>query len=163
MLISGELVNLRPFALEDADFLHRWGNDPEYTGRFEPFEPVTMKELVEWLPSDKPDVLWYIIETKDGEKVGQIVARMQENGSYQVGYRVIPSARGRGIATAAVRILVRHLFALGVHHITAEVNSENKQSIRVLQKVGFKRIAYKVRALEVNKVWLDGIVFEVRG
>jgi RimJ/RimL family protein N-acetyltransferase len=44
---------------------------------------------------EKPGQLWYIIGTLDGEKVGQIVGRYQDDGSVQIGYRIIPSARGR--------------------------------------------------------------------
>jgi RimJ/RimL family protein N-acetyltransferase len=62
---------------------------------FEPLEPVSREELEEWLPMEKPGQLWYIIGTLDGEKVGQIVGRYQDDGSVQIGYRIIPSARGR--------------------------------------------------------------------
>ncbi len=162
VLIKGDKINLRPFDTGDADFLYKWENDPEYTGRYEPFEPVTLVELKEWLPREKPGILWHMIETKGGEKLGQIVARLQEDGSYQVGYRVIPPARGRGVCTEAVRTLVRHLFASGVHRVVAEANPENTPSIKVLTKLGFRKIEYKERAVEVNGIWLDGITFELR-
>jgi ribosomal-protein-alanine N-acetyltransferase len=137
-------------------------NDPEYTGQFEPFESVTRVELEAWLPREKPGVLWYVIETKGGEKVGQIVARLQEDDSYQVGYRVIPPARRRGVCTEAVRILVHHLFTSGVERITAEANPANKPSIKVLEKIGFSKIEYKKKALDMNGVWLDGVVYELK-
>lgn len=161
-MIKGDKVNLRPFDIGDADFLNKWMNDPEYTGQFEPFEPVTRVELEAWLPSEKPGVLWYVIETKDGKKVGQIVARLQEDDSYQVGYRVIPPARERGVCTEAVRLLVHYLFTSGVEKITAEANSANKPSIKVLKKLGFSEIEYKEKALEMNGVWIDGIVYELK-
>ena len=160
ILIKGDKVNLRPFDTGDADFLYVWGNDPEYTGRYEPFESVTRGELDDWLPREKPGVLWYVIETRGGEKVGQMVARLQGDGSYQIGYRVIPPARGRGVCSDAVRTLVRHLFSSGVQRIIAEASPENKPSTRVLEKLGFKAIDYKKKAVELNGVWLDGVVYE---
>ncbi len=161
-MIKGDKVNLRPFDTGDADFLYVWGNDPEYTGRYEPFEPVTRGELDSWLPREKPGVLWHVIETKDGEKVGQIVARLQDDGSYQIGYRVIPPARGRGVCTDAVRTLVRHLLASGVHRIVAEASPENRPSTRVLEKLFFRAVDYKKKAVELNGVWLDGVVYEYK-
>jgi len=162
-MIRGRTVRLRPFGAEDVDFLLRWNNDPDYTGEFEPFEPVSRGELEEWLPKEKPGQLWYIIETASGEKIGQIVGRYQEDGSVQIGYRVIPSARGKGYCTEAVRSLVNHLQReAGVERVTAEANPGNKPSLRVLEKLGFRKIAYKERAVEINGVWLAGVVYELR-
>ena len=93
-MITGDMVRLRPFVLEDIDFLLRWNNDPEYSGVFEPFEPVSREELEEWIQREKPGQLWYIIGIPDGVMVGQIVGRYQDDGSVQIGYRIIPSARG---------------------------------------------------------------------
>ncbi|MCX6649097.1 MAG: GNAT family N-acetyltransferase [Candidatus Bathyarchaeota archaeon] len=161
-LIKGERVQLRPFGVEDIDFILLWNNDPEYTGEFEPLEPVSRGELEEWLPKEKTGQLWYIIETTSGEKVGQVVGRYQEDGSVQIGYRVIPTARRRGYCTEAVKTLVAHLFDSGVKRIEAEANPANKPSRRVLEKLGFRETEYKERAVEINGVWLDGVVYELR-
>ena len=156
-VINGERIHLKPFAMDDIDFILRWNNDPEYSGEFEPLEPVTREELEEWLPKKKEGQLWYIIETPAREKVGQIVGRHQEDGSVQIGYRVIPTARCRGFCTEAVKTIIAHLFDSGVKSIEAEANPSNKPSRRVLEKLGFKE-----KALELNGVWLDGIVYELK-
>jgi hypothetical protein len=44
-LINVKTIQLKPFGIEDADFLLRWNNDPDYTGEFEPFEPVSRGSL----------------------------------------------------------------------------------------------------------------------
>ena len=161
-MIEGDLVKLKPFGIEDADFLFRWYNDPEYTGPYEPFEPVTLEQLNEWLSQEKVGVFWDIIMNLDGEKVGQIVASPMDDGSYKIGFRVIPVARGRGYCTEATKTLVKHLFNSGVERIEAGVNPANIASRRVLDKAGFKATIYRERAIEVNGVWLDGIEFECR-
>jgi RimJ/RimL family protein N-acetyltransferase len=161
-MINGKTIKLKPFGIEDADFLLRWNNDPDYAGKFELFEPVTRGELEEWLPRNKPDQLWYIIENTLGEKVGQIVGRYQKDGSVQIGYRVIPPARGRGYSTEAVATMIHHLFDQGIGRITAEANPRNTPSLRVLEKLGFYEIEYKKKAVELNGVWLDGVVYELR-
>ena len=161
-MINGKTIRLKPFGIEDADFLLHWNNDPDYTGEFEPFEPVSRVELEDWLLRDRPDQLWYIIENVLGEKVGQIVGRYQRDGSIQIGYRVIPLARGRGYCTEAVATLVHNLFDRGIERITAEANPRNTPSLRVLEKLGFNEIEYKEKAVELNGVWLDGVVYELR-
>jgi RimJ/RimL family protein N-acetyltransferase len=150
-LIDGTTVRLRPFGVDDTDFLLRWNNDHLYLGDFEPLEPVSREELGEWLPKEKSGQLWYVIETPEGEKVGQIVGRHQEDGSVQIGYRIIPYARGKGYCTEAVRALITHLFSLGVERVVAEVNTGNKPSIRVLEKLGFRDIEYNEKLVRINE------------
>jgi len=161
-LIKEKIVHLRPFGVEDTGFLLMWNNDPEYSGEFEPLELVSREELEEWLPKEKPDQLWYIIETLTGEKVGQIVGRYQEDGSVQIGYRIVPSARMRGYCTEAAKPLITCLFSSGVERVVAEANPRNKPSIRVLEKLGFREIDYKERTVEIQGVWLDGVVYELK-
>jgi RimJ/RimL family protein N-acetyltransferase len=161
-LIKGEEISLKPFDLEDIDFLLRWNNDLVYTGEYEPYESVSREELAKWLPRVKTGQFWYIVITESGERVGQVVGRTQTDGSIQVGYRIVPSARRRGYCTKAVRLLIDYLFTQGVARITAEVNPRNVSSRRVLEKLGFKEIMYKEKAVKINNVWLDGIVYELR-
>ena len=54
------------------------------------------------------------------------------------------------------------MFASGVERIVAEANPHNTPSIRVLEKLGFKKIEYNERAIENNGIWLDGGVYELR-
>jgi ribosomal-protein-alanine N-acetyltransferase len=162
-VINGERVNLKPFSLEDLDFLYRWNNDPEYAGEYEPKEQVTREELKEWLLEDKPGQSWYVIQTKQGRMVGQLVAREKEDNTVQIGYRVTPPARNQGHCTAAVRTVVNHFFSeTDVEKIIAEANPRNTASIRVLEKAGFTQISFKEKTVEINGVWMDGAVYELK-
>jgi RimJ/RimL family protein N-acetyltransferase len=161
-LIKGKTVNLKPFDSDDIEFLFRWNNDPSYSGEYEPFESVSWEELAEWLPRDKVGQYWYIVLSKEGERMGQVVGRTQVDGSVQIGFRMILSARGKGRCTEAVRLLITHLFELGVDRVTAEANPRNLPSRRVLEKLGFNEVGYRDKAVEINGIWLDGIVYELR-
>jgi len=161
-VIKGERVDLKPFSLEDLEFLYRWNNDPEYVGEYEPQDQVTREELEEWLLKEKPGQRWYVIQTKQGRKMGQLVAREKEDGTIQIGYRVTPPARNQGYCTAAVRAVVNHFFSeTDAERITAEANPKNTASIRVLEKAGFTRTGYKEKAVEIKGVWMDGTVYEL--
>ena len=159
-MIFGTKVNLRTFSVEDLDFLHQWNNDPEYSGQFEPFESISREELLKWLRTEK-DELWYIIETKDQVKIGQIVGRIKSEKTIEIGYRVIPSARNLGYCTDAVKAFLDHLFNSQFLKVIAESNPKNSASRRVLEKSGFKEVGYKKKALEVNGVWLDAVLYEM--
>ena len=162
-MINGERVDLKPFSLEDLEFLYRWNNNPDYAGEYEPPEQATRKELEEWLLEEKPGQRWYIIQTKQGLGVGQLVAKDRKDNTIQIGYRVTPPARNKGHCTAAVRTVVNHLFSeTDAERITAEANPRNTASIRVLENAGFTQTCYKEKAVEINGVWMDGAVYEIK-
>jgi RimJ/RimL family protein N-acetyltransferase len=57
----------------------------------------------------------------------------------EIGYWLLPRARGRGIATKVARTLAEFAFTRGVHRVAAYVEVGNVQSERVLERAGFKR------------------------
>jgi RimJ/RimL family protein N-acetyltransferase len=62
-----------------------------------------------------------------------------ERAIIEIGYWLLPHARGRGVATRIARLLAEHSFALGVQRVEAYVNVGNGQSDRVLERAGFTR------------------------
>jgi RimJ/RimL family protein N-acetyltransferase len=69
----------------------------------------------------------------------------------EVGYWVAPSARGRGAATRAVRLLAPWAIrSLGLRRITAEIDVENEASQRVAERAGFTREGVLRSAIEAK-------------
>jgi RimJ/RimL family protein N-acetyltransferase len=62
-----------------------------------------------------------------------------EDGHGEVGYWLVPAARGRGVATRTARILAEWGFSLGLERIEAQTNLGNEPSQRVLERAGFTR------------------------
>lgn len=61
-----------------------------------------------------------------------------ERGVVEIGYGLAPSARGRGLAARAVRLLVAHALRGGrVASVLADTTVDNPDSIRVLDATGF--------------------------
>lgn len=61
------------------------------------------------------------------------------DGSVEIGYGVVPSRRGRGYATEAVRAMIDFAFThADVREICAGVDVDNIVSVRVLEKVGMR-------------------------
>jgi RimJ/RimL family protein N-acetyltransferase len=89
---------------------------------------------------------WYAI-TRDSEgRRDSLVAGAgylgpPAQGSVEVGYSVIPEARGRGYATELVEALVMHAFTHSeVHSVTAHTSDSNISSTQVLLRCGFQRV-----------------------
>jgi ribosomal-protein-alanine N-acetyltransferase len=61
-----------------------------------------------------------------------------DDGAVELGYAIAPSWEGRGLATAAVRELLREAFAApGVRTVLAHTRPAPGPSVRVLEKSGF--------------------------
>lgn len=63
-----------------------------------------------------------------------------DQGSAAVGYWLAPEARGRGVATQAVRVLARWAFAeLGLARLELTCSPDNEASQHVAGRCGFSR------------------------
>jgi RimJ/RimL family protein N-acetyltransferase len=62
-----------------------------------------------------------------------------ERSIVEIGYWVLPHARGRGFGTRIARLLAEHAFGLGVERVAAYVNVGNVASERVLERAGYTR------------------------
>ena len=74
-------------------------------------------------------------------------------GEVEIGYAIAPAWEGRGLATSAVRELLRQAFAsAGVRRVTARTLAEPGPSVRVLEKNGFLADG-EVADREVGTAW----------
>lgn len=82
----------------------------------------------------------------------------------EVGYWCHPDARGRGVTTAAVRLVVRHALApvawggLGLERVVMRVASRNAASRRVAVKAGFREVGLDRGAERLRDGTVDDFV-----
>jgi len=82
-----------------------------------------------------------ITEGGDELPVGSIGVRvMHDQGIAEAGYHVVEARRGRGLATAALRLIARWTFTeLPVARLQLTTHLDNPGSQRVAEKAGFTR------------------------
>ena len=106
----------------------------------------------------------YVIEdTTDHSILGGLTLRHFDpmRGVIEVGYWLFPDARGRGLATRAVRAVAREAFASGLSRIEANVRIGNDASVRVLERAGFSREGVKRRLLRHGDGRADATLFSL--
>jgi RimJ/RimL family protein N-acetyltransferase len=81
------------------------------------------------------------VDAEAGEVVGAGMLHHldAERRIVEIGYFVLPHARGRGIGTEIARTVAEHAFSLGAERVAAYVNVGNVASERVLERAGFTR------------------------
>ncbi|MCW2529274.1 MAG: rimJ [Pseudonocardiales bacterium] len=98
-----------------------------------------------------------------GRLVGQMNVSNIVHGALRnanVGYWIDAEVAGRGIAPAALALVVDHCFAqVGLHRIEVDIRPENGPSLRVVEKLGFRREGFYERFLDINGGWRDHVAF----
>lgn len=146
--MSGERVRLEPITPARARSMLAGVPDPDLP--WEQGFPLDslLKALRQILVTDESrDVLgpffaYVIIRTADGVAIGDagFHGGPDDSGEVEIGYALVPKARGFGLASEAVRLLVSWAAAqTGVRGIFALVNPGNAESERLLTGMNFKR------------------------
>lgn len=160
-MLKGNLVNLRVAEREDILLIVEWGNDLEFGGEFEPVEQNSLQEIEKRYNNLRPGEKWFIVEKKDGTKIGQIVHSPLKR-HFQIGFAIIPEERGKGYCTEAVKIMVDYLFlSRGIMRIEAGTNLNNTASQRVLEKAGFTKEGVLRKATFTRGKWLDEVLYSI--
>ena len=90
------------------------------------------------------------------------VANRRSRIAHLFGVMLHPDFRGRGLAEAATRLLVRHLvYDLDYHRVQLEVYGFNERGMRIFERAGFVREGARRRAYHRHGDWHDGVLFGI--
>ncbi|RJF68521.1 GNAT family N-acetyltransferase [Rhodopseudomonas palustris] len=121
-----------------------------------------LRRYAEDIAADRSYPFLVFIESS-GEMLGGITLANVRRGIVQagtIGYWMGEPYAGRGIMTAALRVLLPTLFGeLNLHRVEAACIPTNAPSIRVLEKCGFTREGLARRYLCINGVWQDHLLY----
>lgn len=95
-------------------------------------------------------VVRFVVEHQ-GRVAGTVEVRQNGNGNGELAWAVFPDHQGQGVATRAVRLLIRYAFEeLGLHRVVAHAEPDNRVSLRIAARVGLRREGI-VRAAEKSR------------
>ncbi|MER6343415.1 GNAT family N-acetyltransferase [Streptomyces sp. NPDC001595] len=84
---------------------------------------------------------FHVVLDEEGRPAGRVNLIDVEDGSAELGYRVAARAAGRGVATAAVRLVCAAAgTAYGLRSLTAVTTLDNVASRTVLARTGFTAV-----------------------
>ena len=140
-LADGDIV-LRPFVDEDVPAIVAACQDPEIPRWTSVPSPYTEADARAFLMG-APNVHTFAVVDRDtGALLGSVGFQLLNHSRATFGYWVNREARGRGVATRALRLLSRWaLSEHGLARVQLIVEPENVASIRVAENAGFQREA----------------------
>ena len=161
-------LTLRAFAEDDLPFLERLDTDPAALG---PFEWVGVRdararrrrwERDGFVGAESSAVA---VVLADGTVAGIASWRAQDRGGppggcYEIGLALLPEHRGRGLGTAAQRLLVDQLFGFTTaNRLEATTDADNVAEQRALERVGFAREGVLRGAVFRAGAWRDLVLY----
>jgi len=144
-------------------------------GFLEPWEPT-------WAPDELSAAAWrqrlkryshdvaqgsslplLIFDASSGALVGGITLASIRYGvaqSASIGYWMGEPYAGRGLMSAAMKLVISHAFdRLRLHRLEAACIPGNNRSVRVLEKAGFEREGLLKSYLKINGAWQDHYLY----
>ena len=110
------------------------------------------------------DQAFQYLVVEDERIVGRVNLTAVRRRHFQcadLGYRIGEHDGGRGVASRAVALCLEQAFGThGLGRIEAIARPENKGSIRVLERNGFRQFGRSRRSFELGGQWFDRLLFE---
>ncbi|HYE51583.1 MAG TPA: GNAT family protein [Azospirillaceae bacterium] len=141
-LSTGRLV-LRPLAVEDAGDLFAVFGDPD-SMRFWSCLPhadvAETRAMLEGMVAEDGTSRMWAVTLDGGRCLGWTSLHGAEGRLVSVGYILAREARGRGLATEAVRASLAYAFQdWDMHRVEANLDPRNGPSAALLERLGFTR------------------------
>ena len=146
------MVVLRPVTADDVSALAEMFAEPAVTPWWPRFDAARVQR--EYVDEPDDDTTAFVIDV-DGDVAGLIQYSEEDDDDYRAAWIDIAVAtrwHGRGAALDALRMVARHLFDEGHHHLIIDPAADNHRAIRSYEKVGFKRVG----VLRQNERGADG-------
>lgn len=168
-LVDGTL-RLRPWRLEDVPRVTEICQDPEIPRWTRVPSPYREEHARTWIEQTDRDWderrhgAFAVTDAATGEVIGAIGLRLHEDYAFQgsIGYWVANEARGRGVATGALRLVSRWaLEQLGLPRLQLVTDPENVASQRVAEHVGFRREGLLRAYIELQGGRRDCVMFSL--
>ncbi len=164
-ILTTERLVLQKLSDKDSEALFKLRSDDrvnKYIDRYKKKNIKEVKELISKINNgiDECEWIYWAISLKDkSELIGTICLwNFSENcKSAEIGYELMPEYQGQGIMSEAVNCIMDFAFkTINLKILEAYTHKDNINSIKLLEKIGFKLNPYKVD--EENKA---NVIYEL--
>lgn len=166
LILETTRLILRPFEDRDAQVFADYRSDPE-VARLQGWEaPYSLEKAVQFVnemkstqPGKPGDWYQLAMEIKSsGELIGDCAFQVLSFDSPQaeIGVTLARRFQGQGYAVEGVTRLLEYLFdELNLHRVRANVDPQNRASIRLLERLGFRYEGRWIESWFLKGVWCD--------
>lgn len=165
-------LHIRPVQAADSHSMFVYRSDPE-TNRFLSLVPKSVDDVVDFIAKTSDNInipgTWFqfvLIEKASGRLIGDIGIHFletdAENRQVEIGYTLDKNYRGKGYASEALSRIIDFLVNdLNKHRMIASIDPENVDSIRLIERLGFRKEAHFVKSLFFHGRWVDDLIYAI--
>jgi RimJ/RimL family protein N-acetyltransferase len=168
MELSTKRLILRPLRINDKNAIFEYHSDAR-ANKYQGWIPKTIDDAETFIRALAPQLnspdSWFqfaLIEKEEQKLIGDIGIHFLNSEMHHVelGFTVHPNYQQKAYATEAISKIINYLFAdLNKHRITASVDPDNTASIRLLEKLGFRKETHFIKSLFLNGKWVDDVIY----
>lgn len=161
-IVTDRLV-LRHARLSDAEDMHAVLSDPQAMAYWSTLPHGSLDQTTAWVAAMVEAAaagpsLDFIVEFE-----GRAVGKAGFWKPPEIGYILHRDCWGRGLASEALRAVIRAGFEHGgLEEIRADVDPRNAASLGLLEKLGFARTGYGKDTWQIGGVWLDSVYLTLK-
>ncbi|MFW5706419.1 MAG: GNAT family N-acetyltransferase [Bacteroidota bacterium] len=161
--LNGKNLRLRAMEPSDIDLMYEWENDPEtwiYSNTTTPFSRFYLEQYIINSHCDiySEKQLRLMIETRDGTTLGCIdmFEFDPKNRRAGIGILIAREFRKKGFASESLDIIINYAKnVLALHQLFCNISHDNKKSLELFKKKGFREAGQKKQWLLVEDHWVD--------
>ena len=168
--LNTKRLTLRPLTILDAEDLYKYRSDAE-TNQYQGWIPKTIDDAKKFIYKIAENIdeydTWYqiaIISKTNGELIGDIGIHFFDVDRYQVeiGCTLAKTYHGKGIAIEALKAIIEYLFVyLYKQRITCSIDPHNLASIKMVERLGFRKEAHFKQSIYIDGEWYDDLVYAI--
>lgn len=163
-------LKIRPIQMEDKVDLFEYRSDPE-TFKHLSVVPEKLEDIENFIKNSSIDInipgTWFqfvIILKGKNKLIGDVGVHFLDtdstNQQVEIGYTLNRNFRGQGFAYETLTEIIDYLFiSLHKHRIIASIDPSNFASIKLIEKLGFRKEAHFRKSLFFHGEWVDDLVY----
>lgn len=169
--IKTDRLLLRSIKLNDAEAIFKYRSDA-VSNQYQGWIPTTIDDVNDFIKNrvsliiDMADT-WYqfaIVKKDSGELIGDVGIHFigSDNNQAELGCTLGKKHFGFGYATEALRETTNYLFnELNKHRIVTSIDPKNIKSIKLVERLGFRKEAHFKESILIDGVWVDDLVYAI--
>ena len=169
--LETERLILRPININDAESIFHYRADA-ITNQFQGWIPKNIVDVQDFIKNRVSSTInvngtWFqfaIILKTTGELIGDTGLHFfdKENKQVEIGCTISKNYQGNGYATEALSEIMKYLFdTLNKHRIIASIDPRNINSIKLVEKLNFRKEAHFKESIMSNDVWVDDLIYAI--
>jgi len=168
MKLETERLILRTITIDDKNEIFEYRRDKEMN-KYQGWIPETIEDVELFIGKiseqiNVPDT-WFqfvIVDKKTSKIVGDLGIHFIdiENKQVEIGCTLNKDFQNKGFASESVIKVIDYLFKdLNKHRIITSIDPDNINSIRLVERIGFRKEAHFIESLLINGKWVDDLIY----